>query len=161
MRGQMPLPGQTGMFFDPPVPEEAHLGEAPVRPAVAGRAGTPLRHEHTTEITGQGRRGKLVHGLFDESQQLYQSGGELSSFVYWKKHLVTLSIDAWRQIFERAEWIEMIDHEHNECWRLRTSKALKYGVTYSAGIGDRFGVPVDLWDVITSDGKYRRRGKPG
>lgn len=159
MRSHMPLPGQMTAFFDDPPPEEAYLTSPAPRPAIGGRAGTPLRHEHTVEIGGQGRRGRMIHGLLDESQRLYQSGGELSSFVFWKQQLVTLSLDAWQQVLDRAEWIEMIDHERNECWRIQTRKAIAHGVLYEAGIGQRFGVPVSMWDVIGADGTYRRRGK--
>ena len=157
----MPLPGQLTAFFDDPEPEPARLGEAPLRPAVSGRAGTPIRHEFASDVVSQARRGRKLHGLYDESQRLYQTGGELSSFVFWKKNLVSISMEAWRLVFDKIDWIEIIDHERNECWRIQARKAAKFGVSYEAGIGERFGVPMDLWDVITADGKYRKRGKAG
>jgi len=158
------LPGQMPMFYDDPPPEmeeEAYLGTAVPRPPVNGRAGTPLDHKHTIEVRGQGRRGSLVHGLFDESQRVYQSGGELSSFVFWRRGLVTVSKEAWIAIVGKADWIEIIDHEHNECWRILMKKALKHAVLYDAGIGERVGVPMELWDVIRGSGTFKKRGKPG
>jgi hypothetical protein len=101
----------------------------------------------------------LQHGLYDEKQRVYQTGGELSNFVFWKRKQVTLAYDAWRQIYQRADWIEVIDHERNEAWRISMAKALKYGVKYDAGIGPRIGIPMEFWDVITSRGTYRQEGK--
>lgn len=158
------LPGQIGMFYEepPPDPEEiAYLGTVVPRPPIAGRAGTPLDHKHTVEVRGQGRRGSLIHGLYDESQRLYQSGGELSSFVFWKRNLISISKEAWVAIVGKADWIEMIDHEHNECWRILVRKAVKHAVVYDAGIGERVGIPMDLWDVIRGSGTYKKRGKTG
>ena len=149
-----PLPGQEPLFF--PIPKQPTVP----RPSINGRAGTPLDHRHTVEVWSR-TNGRKLHGLYDESQRLYQSGGEQSSFIFWKRHLVTMAKDAWLAIADQADWIEMIDHEHNECWRILVKKAAKNAVVYDAGIGERVGVPMDLWDVITGTGAYRRRGKSG
>lgn len=152
------------MFFSDPTPppeEVAYVGTSVPRPPINGRAGTPLNHKFVVEVTGAGRRGRMIHGLYDTSQRVYQSGGELTSFVFWKKGLVTMSKDAWTAIVGKADWIEMIDHEHNECHRILVKKAVKHAVVYEAGIGERIGIPMDLFDVIRGSGTYKRRGRPG
>lgn len=108
---------------------------------------------------GTARR-KRLHGLYDESQRLYQSGGEVSNFLYWRRKLVSIDYGAWQQVFQKIDWIEIIDHESNECWRIAMKKAIKHAVKYNAGIGDRVGVPMDLWDVIRANGQYKQRGRP-
>lgn len=152
------LVGQMPMFFDDPPPEE--METVVLRPPVEGRAGTPLDHKHTKEVKGRGKRGSLVHGLYDRSQRVYQTGGEITKFVFWTRGLVTMAKEPWDQIRDRAEWVEIIDHEKNECWRIRTNKARAHLVSYSAGIGPRVGVPIKYWDVINGQGYYLRRGKP-
>lgn len=157
------LPGQMPLFFEePPVQQEepAWLGTVVPRPPINGRAGTPLDHKHVVEIRGSAR-GRKLHGLFDESQRVYQSGGERSSFIFWKRSMVTLSKEAWIAIVSRADWIEMIDHEQNECWRILMRKAVKHAVVYDAGIGERIGIPMQFWDVIRGTGTYKVRGKSG
>jgi len=155
-----PVPGQVGAFFEEEIPE-TFLPPGADRTTITYRAGTKLDHKWTHQIEGKGKRGPLVHGLYDESQRLYQTGGELSHFIYWKHRCVSFAKDAWDQIFQRADWIEVIDHERNVCWRIAMGKAIKAAFTYDAGIGKRIGVPMNLWDVIRADGSYEQHGQQG
>ena len=149
-----PVEGQETLFWEDPAPD-AYLPPGEIREAVQQRAGTTLNHSWTHKIMGSGRRGKLTHGLYDESQRIYQTGGELKNFIYWKKRYVTIAEDAWRQIFGKVDWIEVIDHERNECWRISMKKAERAAVKYDAGLGPRVGIPMDLWTVIKADGTVR------
>lgn len=155
MKATRPVEGQEPMFYEDPAPEP-YIPPGQLRQMVGDRAGTQLNHRWTSEIKGTGRRGTKVHGLYDQSQRIYQTGGELKNFIYWKKRLVTLAYDAWQQIYQKADWIEIIDHERNECWRIAMKKAVRAAVKYDAGLGPRIGVPMDDWMVITRDGKVRR-----
>lgn len=160
MRGQRqvnPAPGQVGAFFEDEIPE-TFLPPGATRPEAQWRAGTVLDHHWTHQITGSGKRGKLVHGLYDESQRVYQTGGEMSHFIFWKRKLVTFNKEAWDQVWQRADWIEVIDHEKNVCWRIATGKATKHAIVYDAGIGQRVGVPMELFDVVRANGSYEQRG---
>lgn len=157
MRRTAPVAGQLGAFFEEEIPE-TFLPPGEARPEVVWRAGTKLDHKWTHQIVGGGRRGTLVHGLYDESQRIYQTGGELKHFIYWKHKLVTFNKEAWDQFWQRADWIEVIDHERNECWRIALAKAIKSAKVYDAGIGKRVGVPMNLWDVIRADGTIARKG---
>ena len=116
--------GQIPLLFEEEVPEP-YVPPGTTREEVLSRAGTQLDHRWTHEIRGKGRRGSLVHGLYDESQRIYQTGGELSKFVYWKRQWVSISYDAWRQVYEKVDWLEVIDHERNECWRIAMKKAVR------------------------------------
>lgn len=156
-RGRAAAPGQVAAFFTEPPPEH-YEPPGTLRPGIAGRAGTPLDHRWTHEIIGTARR-KRLHGLYDESQRLYQSGGEASNFLYWRRRYVSLDYNAWQQVYQKVDWIEMIDHEANECWRIAMKKAIKHAYKYNAGIGDRVGIPMELWDVIRANGYYKQRGK--
>lgn len=119
------------------------------------RAGTVLdwRAGNCEEIAGPDyqRPGCLrTHGVLDRRQRVYQSGGELKNFAYWKEDLLTLDAMVWGQIAHNCEWIELIDHELNRCYRIRTTTAIREGRRYDAGIGERWGVPRVFWSV--SDG---------
>lgn len=158
-----PVPGQIPAFFpdereEKPVVELPYVGPGVEREEIVRRAGTLLDHRWTHKVIGQGRRGKIVHGLYDERQRVYQTGGEMSQFIFWKKKLVSLSLEAYRLGTGAADWIEIIDHERNECWRIATGKFRKHAVKYNAGIGDRIGCPMELWDVITARGTLRQEG---
>jgi hypothetical protein len=154
--------GQMPAFFEdePPPPEVPYLGTAVTRKDVKQRNGTKLDHKWTHAIEGQGRKGKRQHGLYDEKQRVYQTGGEISNFVYWKKRLVSMAKEAWDQIHLKVDWIEVIDHEKNECWRISGLKAHRYHQVYDAGLGPRVGIPMEKWDIITSRGTYRQEGEP-
>lgn len=149
--------GQLGIFFEEEEPAD-FVGPGVAREEVATRAGTQLNHRWTHRIESTNRK-KKVHGLLDESQRIYQTGGELKNFIYWKNRWVTIAEDAWRQVFGKVDWLEVIDHERNECWRIAMIKAAKNATKYNAGVGPRIGIPMDLFDVITSDNKIRQEGK--
>lgn len=125
------------------------------RPPTKDRAGTSLdpRWSHVIKI------GPKVHGLFDERHRIYQTGGELSNFVYWKLHLVSFDARVWMQVKDKVDWIEVLDHQRNECWRIAMGKAVKNLVTYQGGIGTRVGIPMRFWDVIRLDGSYKQVGE--
>lgn len=153
--------GQLPAFFEEPAPEPElpYLGPGVEREEVKGRAGTVLDHRWTHPIEGMGRKGKLQHGLYDEKQRVFQTGGELSRFVYWKHHLVTFSKDVWDQVFMKTDFFEVVDHERNEVYRIAGEKARNHAVTYDAGLGKRVGIPLRLWDIVTSRGTIRQTGE--
>lgn len=162
-KADAPVPGQVAAFFeDAPSPEyePPYIGSATKRVERTQRAGTELDHRWTRPVEGQGRKGKLQHGLLDTRHRIYQTGGELSNFVFWKRKLVSLNYQAWQAVFEKADWIEIIDHERNECWRIAMARAARHAVKYEAGIGTRIGVPMEHWDILTSAGRYRQEGRP-
>ena len=156
------VPGQIPAFFenDAIAPEVPYIGPGVEREEIETRAGTHLDHRWTHRIEGPGRKGIRQHGLYDERQRIYQTGGELSNFVFWKRKLVSISYDAWRQVWQKVDWIECVDHERNECWRISTQRAIKHAIKYNAGLGDRVGVPMKHWDIITARGTYRQEGEP-
>jgi hypothetical protein len=139
---------QVPLFFEED-PEE--LNKKPEKTNPDLRAGTTLDHRWCHDIMV----GKKQHGIYDESHRVYQTGGVLSKFIYWRDHLVTLDARVWRQIIDKSDWIEVIDHERNECWRISATRARKSAKHYDAGIGERVGVPMDQWTVYTADGRVR------
>ena len=160
-RKTKPAPGQMTTFWGNEVAAEVpYVGPGVEREEVRTRAGTQLDHRWTHRIEGRGRRGVTQHGLLDERQRIYQSGGELKNFVYWKRKWITLAADAWKQVQLKADWIEVIDHEKNECYRIAMKKAIRYAKTYDAGLGPRIGIPMEKWDLVTERGTYKRQGEP-
>lgn len=149
---------QLPLFFEEA--DEQTRGEAPTRgPGIARteiqhRAGTKLDHRWTHKIVIDGK----PMGLYDESQRVYQSGGRLADFVNWKRKLVSTRLELWRRIGSVADWIEMVDHDRNECWRIATQKFLKNAVRYVAADGDRIGCPMELWTVVHSNGEIKQEG---
>lgn len=156
-------PGQVPAFFsdecEKPRVELPYVGPGVEREEITYRAGTHLDHRWTHKVQGVARRGKHeVLGLFDESQRVFQTGGEFSAFVYWKLDLVTLPLPTWEKVRGVADWLEIVDHEKNECWRIAKAKFLKHAIRYNAGIGPRIGVARNHWDVISADGTYVQGG---
>jgi hypothetical protein len=137
-------------FFDEEIPPSLDALE---RTTIPHRAGTALDHRWTTRVVVNGK----VHGLYDQSQRVYQTGGELKRFVYWKAKLVTLDAKVWQAVINKADWLEIIDHERNECWRISGAKARKAAIRYNAGIGERVGVPIEAWATYTAEGKAKPR----
>jgi hypothetical protein len=128
-----------------------HDDEVPMvrpKPPTAARAGTHLDHRWTQKIYV----GNQLHGLLDASQRIYQGGGSVDKFIYWKERLVTIDARVWVQIKDKTDFIEMVDHNGNQAWRIATGKAKKHLQTYSAGIGRRIGIPMDCWDVYDAHG---------
>ena len=149
--------GQVPLFFpdgaEQPRVEVPYVGPGVERAEIVHRAGTRLDHRWTHKIEGTARRGRhKVLGLYDESQRVFQTGGEMSAFIYWKLGLVTLPLETWERIRGVADWIEIIDHERNECWRIAKARFLKHAVKYESGIGPRVGVRRDHWTIIRADG---------
>ena len=161
----MPSPktpeGQLPAFFDelPPEPDVPYIGPGVSRETVTHRAGTALDHRWTHRVEAKGRKGVRQHGLYDERQRVYQTGGEISNFVYWKKRLVSFSREAWDQVAEKTDWFEVIDHEKNECWRISGVRARRYAIRYDAGLGPRVGIPMEKFTIITSRGMIRQEGE--
>jgi len=153
--------GQVPLFFEEPPPEVAApiAGPAAPREETSARAGTVLNHKWCHDIYVMKGRSRRRHGLYDESQRIYQTGGEMSMFIYWKAKLVSIDYDVWLQIAGKVDWIEIIDHEKNECWRISMKKVMKTSTTYDAGIGKRLGVPMEYWHVIRADNTYRIKGR--
>ena len=123
------------------------------RQQVEERAGTQLDHRFTRKIMS----GRKEHGLLDERQRVYQSGGELKNFVYWKLKVVSFDAEVWDQIAGKVDWFEMLDHPKNECYRIEATKAYDNLVEYVDSIGRRVGIPLDRWDIIPADDETRYR----
>lgn len=153
--------GQVGAFFQPEVEDDLpKLGPVLTKPDASRRAGTVLDHRWTHPISTKGKSGKRVkNGLYDESQRIYQTGGEIDKFVFWKLKVVSVAYDAWTQVSEKVDWIEIIDHRRNECWRVPMARAKKYLVKYEAGVGKRIGVPIRHWDIVSASGTIRQKGE--
>jgi hypothetical protein len=122
------------------------------RQEIRERAGTRLDHRFTEPVYGSGRRGRIQHGTLDRRQRVYQCGGELKNFVFWKARLVSFDLSVWQVIQDAAEWIEVIDHERNECYRVSIGLARLHGRVYDAGLGPRWGVPLDRFQRLAADG---------
>lgn len=170
-----PLPGQLGLFGEHALPvldAVANAIHAPktaeakrtlppgsVRPKTAARAGTVLDHRFTEAVKADGLREHQTHGLIDRRQRVYQCGGEARNFVYQKLGLVTLAGPVWEQVIASVEWLEWIDHELNQCWRITLERASRLMECYEDGIGWRVGIPTWAFDVIDADGVLVTAGR--
>lgn len=118
------------------------------------RAGTQLdwRAGNCEQVYGPRymQSGMTVHGTLDHRQRVYQSGGEYKNFYYQAKNAITLPLSVWQAVKDKCEWIEMIDHELNHCYRVRTSIAAQTGFEYETDIKERryhrFAVPRNKWE---------------
>ena len=152
--------GQIGAFFEPAPDEDLPaLGPDVKRRDATQRAGTTLDHRWTHPVMTKGKRSHVKNGLYDESQRIYQTGGEIDKFVYWKLEVASIAHDAWLQVAEKCDWIEIIDHRRNECWRIPMARARKHLVGYEAGMGKRVGIPIRHWDIVSAQGTVRQKGE--
>jgi hypothetical protein len=117
------------------------------------RAGTHLDHRFTSTIRANGQD----HGIYDAKQRVFQSGGELSDFVFWKKKSITMSVGTWLATRD-ALLIEFIDHGKNVCYRISRTKAEGHAERYTAGAGSRVAIPLVLWDQINAAGDVISQG---
>lgn len=90
-------------------------------------------------------------GYIDSSAHLYQGGGEAEDFIYWKERLVTFQADLWEQLCgplgRHIQYLEMVDRVANRVYRTSFQTARDAGHWYDAGIGKRWGVPLECWEV--------------
>lgn len=114
------------------------------------RPGTVIDHRFAEKIYGTVHGKKREIGLMSQPQDLFQCGGEFNSFVYWKERLVSIPLDVWEQIEGKVQRWELIDHDAEVCWVTDMDVAKREGKVYDAGIGRRFGVPLD---------HFRKEGK--
>lgn len=119
------------------------------RKSIGERAGTKLDPKFTRQIAGSGKRGMVVHGVFDARQRVYQSGGEADKFIHHQKQAITMAADAFRMLQAlNVETVEMIDHDTNRCYRVPFEDAAKFGYFYSSPIGERFAVALHHWTIV-------------
>lgn len=132
-------------------------GRFPDRLSIPERAGSRMHHDHTERIYATNVRStpSLV-GLFDRSTRIFQCGGEESGFIYWKENLITLPREAWSQVKDRAELLEWVDNTRNKVYRVDIDDARRHGRAYSAGIGRRWGCPLDYATVERGELKPAR-----
>lgn len=111
------------------------------------RAGTHLDHRFVRKFWDRGKDA----GSLDESQRVYQHGGEFNDFVLWKRHAITIPRLVWDDVKNSSDQLEMVDNVKNEVYIIDTPDAQIYGFCYTdPKIGPRFGV--DLWFWLAYDG---------
>lgn len=115
------------------------------------RAGTLLDHRFTRLVTGERDGKKISFGTLDSRQRIYQHGGDLSKLVYWKLRVAAFGPEEWRVIKVDADFIELIDHNTNKCYRITVEDAKTKGYVYEGKVGRRWGVPLDLFTVYDKD----------
>ena len=141
---------QGELFGHRPRPVAAPLPAT--RPPRLARAGTVLDHRFTVEVLARqplsGRRARA--GYVDTRQRVYQGGGELKNFLFRLRKLISLQADVWEIVRTHpdVDWLELVDHPKNRCFRISLEDAISHGVWYDAGIGSRWGVPFDRWEIV-------------
>jgi hypothetical protein len=106
------------------------------RPAIKDRAGTHLKRSACEPIYGTGKSHRQI-GTLDNDQRVFQCGGEISNFLYKSRMLISLPWDVWEQVRLRCDWLEIVDHEENVCYRVHVSvgPATTTTVSYSSSSG--------------------------
>ena len=141
----------------PRKPREATVWD---RMPIELRAGTHVDQHFAIPIFGTSKRGTMRHGTLLKNMRVYQCGGEIDNFVYWKEHAVTIAYDVWLQIRDGvvregrrygADVIEVVDHRRNRVWRVDMSVARERGRAYEDSqhsIGKRWAIHLDygLWE---------------
>jgi hypothetical protein len=125
------------------------------------RAGSTINASTCLIVYGAPVHGKKkIHGYLDPKQRLYQAGGELTKFVYWKKKGVSFDRSVWTDINQSCivDTIEMIDHDRNECYKIPLTRAIAHVEVYNEGYGSRVCVPLRLWDRIDASGAILTAG---
>ena len=139
--------GDQGDFFKKKPPPKPKRVEKPV----AERAGTKIHHDVAIGVFAPH---PITHrrefaGWVDPIDRVYQGGGAQALFVYWKDRLISLQREVWEQVTGRyqhlVDWIEMVDKPSNTVFRIAAGDAQRLGRWFSAGIGQRWGVPYEAW----------------
>jgi hypothetical protein len=156
MARRLPNDPQRDLFRAPlapavPIPSEFS------RPPTALRAGTRIDHAGGNAIEIRCRQpltGRTsLAGWLDRRQRVFQSGGRLREFCFFKERLHSLPSDVWEELTTRwadaIDVIELVDYEASRVYRVAFTVARDQGRWYQAGIGPRWGVPTALWDVET------------
>lgn len=144
---------QGDLFRAPLAPAAPIPSEFRGRPAGARRAGTRIDHTAGNAIEIQCRQPLTglvaLAGWLDRRQRVFQSGGRLREFCFFKERLHSLPSDVWEEL--RTRWadavdvIELVDYEAGRVYRVAFAVARAEGRWYQAGIGPRWGVPTELW----------------
>jgi hypothetical protein len=122
------------------------------RPAIKDRAGTHLKRSACEPIYGTGKSHRQI-GTLDNDQRVFQCGGEISNFLYKSRMLISLPWDVWEQVRLRCDWLEIVDHEENVCYRVHVSVAIQFGTSYDNSLGKRFGLTVGRWACYDHNGQ--------
>jgi hypothetical protein len=115
------------------------------------RAGTPLTDDPRKRVDLSfidQRKGRTRHGTIDFAQHFYQIGGQFSDFHFRKRNLITMPFEIWEQLQAYGaylNYIEWYDREENAAYLVSMEEAVDFGEVYSAGIGQRYGVPFGLF----------------
>lgn len=140
----------TDPFVREPKPKPASGPQPAVtkNTPIEDRAGTRLDHRFTRLVSGVRENNKRIDfGTIDTRQRIYQHGGDLSKLVYWKLKVAAFGPEEWRVIKVEADFIELIDHNTNKCYRISVADAKEKGYVYEGKVGRRWGVPLDLFTV--------------
>lgn len=143
-----PLP--PAVPIPPDRPRSASRGG---RTPTALRAGTPIDHSPGNAVKIWTRRptvgDSIPAGYVDRRQRFFQTGGKIGQFVYRER--VTFPGDVWRELVstwaDAIDFLEYVDHEQHIVYRIAFADARASGAWYEAGLGPRWGVPEELWEV--------------
>lgn len=135
----------------PPVRDRLSIARLPT----AQRAGTRIDHApgNAVEIYAHGpkRLALASVGWIDRRQRVYQSGGEYEGFWFRKLNALSFQGEVWEQLTttwcDAIDVVELVDNPANRVYRVPFAVAIAEGEWYDAGIGQRWGVPLELWDV--------------
>ena len=119
--------------------------------AARRRAGSPLTEDQSKRVNiffMDDRKGRTQHGTVDLVGRFYQIGGQFSDFHFRKRDLITMPFQVWTQL-ERyrdyLQYLEWYDREQDVAYLCTYADAVQHGVSYSAGIGVRWGVPFNCF----------------
>lgn len=111
---------------------------------VSERAGTKIDHSYARRIyvTVDGR--KVLCGLLDPSQSVYQA----KFFAWWPENVAYLNVEELQQVAPHVSHVELIQHRKNDtrCWRISIEDARK-GRWIVGKIGKRWAIPLDSFEV--------------
>lgn len=119
-----------------------------VRPYVY-RGGTVIDAESAVPIYAEGPEGRLLHGLLDRLNSVYQTVGQGWNDLHWQTRQVTIPVAAWNEIWDSAGRIEFVDHADNRVLVLDIDVARGNGVVVPGPVGELVAVPLHCCTMWT------------
>lgn len=98
---------------------------------------------------------RVTAGRLDWMLRLYQHQGATKQSKFWQDEdgndYVAYFPDEWEKVRDVAEWLELVDTDHESVWRTGIRSARKYGHTTDTARGPMWVVPLEHYSSHESE----------
>ena len=129
------------------------------------RAGTHIDHAAADKVYGDHFGRRVVRGLIDRRNRVYQAGGKWKDIVRRDRGLVAFDQPVWEQVAAEIERgivqaIEIVEEKKNWVYLTDAADAVVCAEPFDGGPNaacrDRVGVPLREWGALDAAGEVVR-----